>query len=316
MKSALAILIGALALLIGYFSHRAINPSANTYQQVRTDDGSSSTRTIHSQRRSLERAMRTPESTQRWLRVVALLEKATVNDMQGIAEAVGFSVRRVTKMIGQHWFDLNPQHLFDTSFNEMNLSPRGESANFACYSYISLLAEKWPQQNLNAAIAAFSQADPKFLLSDYRSELIDHLVKVNLGEAIKLSKIWGCSLRDGYGFLKKTVEDDPVKAAHAILSQYQTNKLHLHRDPFNPYQYTYEGEPLIRILAETWGKSDPINALAFASSFKTNQGEYLQKGILEQWARLDDVAAGHWLDQQAQEIQDKYRPTLIKAWAT
>ena len=319
MRTFLALLIGVIALLIGYFSHQAIHPSSTPGTQVSLKtEVTEHTRILNSQRRVVNRALGIPESTQRWLRIVALLEKATLSDMRGIAESAGFSDERITQMIGQHWFDLDPQHLFETSTAELKNTPRGQRANFACYAYLRLLARKWPGKNLEDAIATFSQPDPKNLLADYKDEFVEYLIKVDLGRAIKLSKDWDYRLRDSYGLLKEVVENDPVKAAHAILSGYQSAFTHHQQtqDPFSRQPLANKGGRLLDVIAEVWGKTDPATALAFASSFKTNQGFYLQQKVLEQWARNDDTAAGHWLNQQAEDIQDQFRPTLIKAWAT
>jgi len=319
MKATPYCLIGVLALLMGYFSHQALNSSTKPNTLVLQGiENSSRTRSIQSHKRSAERSMGIPESTQRWLTIVALLEKATLDDIQGIAESTGFSDRRVTMMIGQHWFDLDPQHLFDASLEAIKRTPRGTSANFACYRFIELLAREWPSKDLEASVAAFSKPDPNNLLADYKNEFLSHLIKVDLSRAILLSKKWNRGLRDSYGHLKEVVKTDPTKAAHAILSSYQNAPTNIPQteDPFSPQPLATQGGRLLDIVAEVWGASNPAGALAFAQSFKTLQGTYLQQRVLEQWARLDDDAAGHWLDQQTQDIQEKYRPTLIKAWAT
>ncbi|YCM45906.1 hypothetical protein V2O64_07745 [Verrucomicrobiaceae bacterium 227] len=318
MKTNFAILIAVISLLLGFFFRNAMEPPVPVSDQApAVAERSSSIRMISSQRRSLGETMKIPESTQRWLRTVALLENAKLSQMRGIAESIGYSDKRVTTLVAQRWLELDPQHFFETCLLEIERTPTGRSATFACFDFIEFLAKEWPQHDFKAALKAFSRPDPKSHLAEAKGEFLNSLVKVDLDKAIKTTREW-----DGFGiwgsgiaYLREAAENDPEGIARTIFTYYDTNSEKNETGSFPRDQSSPEGSRFINTVAKVWGESDAIAALAFADSRQNDQGEYLRDQVVEAWLKKDRAAAGQWLEGQEIEIQEKYRPLLIQAWA-
>lgn len=320
MRTPHAILIGIITLLLGFFFRNALEPSASDRDRVSAPaELPSSTRVMSSQRQSIERSMRIPESTQRWLNVVALLEKAKLSEMQGIAQLIGYEDDRITTLVAQRWLELDPQHFFKSCLAEIERTPSGSQATFSCYLYMEFLAKEWPQRDFEAAFAAFSRPDPNRDLDDAKNEFLNHLVKMDLDRAIEVSRLWEYGFANN-GYLRGVAEKDPRAIALTIFSHYDTTSESETRDPFSQDPFSQglsrsAGGDLIGIVAEVWGASDPVAALAFANSHKNDQGRFLQDEIVATWFAKDQAAAARWLEDQSAEIQEKYRPNLVKAWA-
>lgn len=265
--------------------------------------------------------MKIPDSTQRWLRTIALLEKATINDIQGIAESVGFTEKRITKLIAQRWFELDPQHFFEACLSDKARDPSGRSARFASFDYLEFLAVRWPEEDFDAALTAFSRPDPHEHLDDAKSIFANHLLKVDLNKAIEVSltlktEFYESGLKD----LKDAARKNPRAIAHTIFIHFHTQDLSNAIDsgpvdPFNPVFWT-KGSKLIDSLAEVWGEINPTEALAFANSNETDQGQYLKDKVIKSWFANDHSAASDWLDLQDSATREKYQPVFVKSWAT
>ena len=312
MRRNLIILNVITSLLLGYFFRDALTPSEEGPVQNfdATESFSTRTRMISIHRRALERTMRISESTQRWLSVVALLEKATIHEMQGIAESVGSEDERVTKLIAQRWFELDPQHFFETSLLEIEGHSSGRSEGFSCSYFMKFLAEKWPQHNFQAAFRAFSRPDPKRSLNESKSVFVNHWVKVDVDKAIELHRAWNTRFRsDGRGYLRASAEEDPRAIAQIIFSHYDSISRKREVDRFS-YPFLDEGGGgLIEIVAKVWGEVDPAEAVAFAQSYKNDQGAFLLDKVVSAWVMSDEPAAARWLDLQSAELQKRYRPS-------
>ena len=73
------------------------------------------------------------EGTHRWLRLVELLEGATLDEMPGIAASVaGY---KEVQLVGQRWLELDANDLYQSSLAELERTQAGEKARFD-YSYL------------------------------------------------------------------------------------------------------------------------------------------------------------------------------------
>jgi len=312
MKITPAILIGIVALLLGFFIHSATSrtESSTPDQTPAPSQASSRILTITSHRLTLDRVLEIPDSTNRWLQTVAILEKAELQDMLGIAQSVGFVDDELLKLVAQRWLELDPQHFFETTLAEIKSKPSGESTSFDCFDCMEIIGKEWPKLDFKAALTAFSQPDPGWHLEEVQTDLVTHLSKTDLDKALEIC------LRLGFDFsnvaessLRQKAQTKPTSTAQLLFKHFNTAD-----DP--PLNSWVAGGDLIKILAETWAKSDPLQALTFANLHQNDQGKYLRTKIIETWLMNDRLAASIWLEEQPPGVQEKHRPAFIKSWAT
>lgn len=308
MTPPLAISLGIVCLLLGFFLRTGTShPFGKKHSQIEKQaQPPLRPRSSDSYQRAMARNLQIPDSKQRWLNTIALLEKAELSDMLAIAQSVKYYDERLIQLIAQRWFELNPRHFFETSLAEKRRTPSGHGATFPFSPFLRFLAQEWPQHDFDAAFATFSRHDLKFYLGDVRDEFVNHLCKTDLNKALKLyfTKEWG-SLSTIKKHLRKQAIDDLGPTAQLIFEHCRT---------FDGNR-NWMTDEFITILGEAYVAINPRRGLSFAQSQQTSQGQYLQDQIIDHWLQSDRVTAYQWLQEQPFNLQEKHRYTLVKSWA-
>lgn len=198
-------------------------------------------------------------------------------------------------------------HSFDTTLAEIRSKPHGEWTSFDCFEFIEFIAREWPKHDFDAALAAFSQPDPHWYLDDAKAIFVDHLGTYDFKKAFEISLSLNTESPkiDARAFQ----QNGPRSIAQILFEHFNSQDSH--------FDSTWvPGGHLIETVAEFWGQTDPLQALAFAESHQNDQGRRLEAKVIENWLMNDRHSAREWLAGQSPELQERHRASLIKSWAS
>jgi hypothetical protein len=241
-------LIAIVALMIGF----QINPERVMWSPDSERAGKLERLRMSDRGRSMSGRddFQTSQGPERWLRVIERLEKANLEDLPGIA-VTGSNNRWVTQMIFERWFELDPQHLLETCLKQMELKKSGEPF-FYPDLYFEPLFERWPIEDLPAALAAMENEGNFPILSDYTEILARSMAEVNPLEALRLGKRLGdLSLGGNAPGTTQWMVENPRGAADTIFDEFDQwdDMSVLNDDPFAP---GVPGQRWLNSLAEIW----------------------------------------------------------------
>jgi len=306
----LMMLIALLAILIGFFSGGALE-STQEGKTLTADFAKASGRIPHrtSNQTGWQRDMAINDSTERWLRLVARLEQAGVEDMQAIAESIGTADQRLTRMVMLRWFELDPGHCFAASLAEIERTRNNGPPSFVCYDFLEHLAENWLEHDYEAALAAFTAANPKVIASSFTSEVfVARLIGYDVLEAAELATKWGVEFDLDDAAIAKLKERDPKAVIKDLFKSFQTLQ--------KGESQSFNGTGFFYTLGTAWTSEELEEALSTVMALDLSSDWGYEEILFKRWAEKDHEAAAIWLDRQEESFQDLHRAILIQQWAS
>jgi hypothetical protein len=246
---------------------------------------------------ALEQQLSVSSGVTRWLEWMAALENAKITDFPHMARmARNDSV--ALRMIAARWIELNPNHLFETLLETAN--EKDDAQGFPRYELSRQLFEDWTARDPAGAVAALSRADFPGNLRDMRYTVLNSIMKKDPEMGIQTMSAWHI---ENYGAdpsgIAKWAAANPRHAAEFALS----------------HPAGYATESAVGEIGKAWAKTNPEEALTFASGMKDKYGVALATGIVKEWAAKDLAKAAAWLAAADPSVRGRLSGPMVELWA-
>jgi hypothetical protein len=248
----------------------------------------------------LARAVKTEMGAKRWLLLVSSAEKATAKDMLGIIRAAGDDYAAV-RMLGAHWANLDPKHMFATLYAEM-LKPDGAPGTLSQrWTLSESLFEEWIKNDPEAVVKAMNEV-PKFSgLDNMRHSVVNSLMKTDVENGLRAMHEWNISnyLPD-MKHVAAWAARDPKHAAEVAVK----------------YSRGYASQEALKQIGKVWANSDPEGGMNFAATLEHSARASLGPEIMRSWAAKDLEAAARYTAAQTDiGFRNGLAQGLVSAWA-
>lgn len=229
----------------------------------------------------------------RWLYWWDALEKAGPADFVRLARLAGGD-RAATRLVAERWAELAPKQFFET------LRSSAKAGRKMSDDLADTLFTDWLKHDQAAALAALNEKEDFPGRTEYRRQVASSLMGTDPEAALRAMSQWHIeTYSPDLGALRSWAAADPRHAAEFTIA--------------NPAGYV--SREVMNIIGETWAKSDPGQAMAFAVTQPGDLARALGQTILKNWAQQDLTQAANWLANADPSTLNKFSATFVEAWA-
>jgi hypothetical protein len=240
---------------------------------------------------------------ERWLLLVAAVEKAGLDDMPELLKMCSGD-KAALQMIASHWADRDPAHMWRVLSAESQKGLGFEtlgSLPMTLHDITGILFKSWVAQDLTAARAALNSPSEMRYLDATRSNLFSIFAKADPEASLGLIEEWNIRhIIPLWQGLDKWAEKDPRHAAEVAARS----------------GVEIASTEALKVIGRTWAKTDPAAALAYATSLSAAQRSSFVAGAMKEWAAKDPAAAAAWAASQTDTVlRAQLAKPLVEAWA-
>jgi len=212
-----------------------------------------------------------------WLRWLALLEQSSPEELPSFVAGVGnHSV--ALGLIAERWVALDPERGF------RYLQGLTEAKEFRDQESVGRILSReffarWSEKDLSAALAPLNRDERLPMFHDLQAEMVKHLCKVDVEQALLYKNLWGVELssEEGLQNLSQWIESNPQRATALILERTDSE--------------------LLDFLAKSRSENRPQEAIRSALQ-KGEQGSRFARLVFEEWIEKDFTSAWDWFFEE------------------
>ncbi len=228
-----------------------------------------------------------------WLYWWAAIEKATPVDIPALLRlARGNPV--ATQLVAEYWADKAPEQLFQA------LVAAAKTGNGFPHSVSQLLLNAWLKRDPDAVVSALNGKEDFPQRAGWRMQVAAKLTETDPERGLSLLSEWHIEnflpRMDG---IRRWADSDPRHAAEVAIAS----------------PAGYASQQALAVIGREWAKTAPAEALSFALQQRTDLGQPMADAILQSWTSQDLNAAGAWLAAASPDVQSKFVPSFVRAWA-
>ena len=291
-----------VSLGLGYFLHE--NQSNRAKSGGERGQKFSATRSQRSglteQRRRevdiLTQAAFTEGGEEEWLRWLAFLENAKVEDLPRFVEGVGNDPVALG-LIAKRWASLNAKDGFRYLLKQTD-SRKYNRSDSAMRILAKAFLASWSQQDLEIVLEELDVKTTNPMVGFLQANLVATLLKTDVEKGLR----YECRWKTGYYYgelspkVKEWVEQNPRYAAELLFDE-----------PTHGF---------LMEVAQVWGEGQPRQALEFAFSKGGDRGFQFAEAVFAAWAQKDFEGASQWYAQLEPGKAESLTPILVRNWAS
>jgi hypothetical protein len=253
--------------------------------------------------KSLEAQLAISPPVERWLRLIAAVEKAGPEDMPGLLQMCAGD-KTALQMVAAHWAATAPAHMWQVIVAEARtgkISGRVGSLPMPMDEITEVLFKAWVTSDLKAAKNALSENSEMPHLDATRSMTFSIFTKADPEGSLELIEKW--NIRHIIPFwtgLDKWAEKDPRRAAETAARS----------------GTELAAMEALNVIGRTWSKKNPAEAMAYAAALPAAQRSSFAAGAMKEWASKDTAAAAAFAASQTDPaFRAVLAKPLVEAWA-
>ncbi|MBK1833306.1 hypothetical protein [Roseibacillus ishigakijimensis] len=239
-----------------------------------------------------------------WLRWVAELENATVEEMPRFLEALPKRSGVAMDLIVERWLDLGPEHAWQHYQERFARGVMNSGYSSREVSLMRALVRRWAEEDLEGVLAAMEEGKALPYLQEFHRELAPRLAKVDPERGLRYALKNGMH-RSGYSFflsgepLQRLIDGDPRVAAELIFEWDESRTRDARKQ-----------------LIERWGLQNPQKAIRLGLDRDDGMGELFADEAFVAWAEEDYAAASAWVEGEA-SVQEAslFIAPLVDVWS-